>query len=159
MTLLAALVGAVAALAGQALAPVIQSSRAHRQWLRDKRSEVFEQYFALLQQAEAEAHFYRSGLEASGPQARLYAFVAERRRDRVSSLIEPMLEATARLELYASTGVASEAKQATETFLAFLEEAESPNTVKRRVDLLVQFLSEAGAARQAIRKELRIPDL
>jgi len=54
-------------------------------------------------------------------------------------------------------GVANKAKQATGAFQAFLERGKSPN-IKGRADLLVQFLSEAGAARREIRKELHIPD-
>jgi Holliday junction resolvasome RuvABC DNA-binding subunit len=51
-TLLAALVGAGAALGAQALAPVVQSKRAHQQWLQDERAELCESLVALGYEAD-----------------------------------------------------------------------------------------------------------
>jgi len=49
--LLAAGVGAAAALLGAGLAPVVQSRRAHKQWVRDKRAEQYEYFMALMAEA------------------------------------------------------------------------------------------------------------
>jgi hypothetical protein len=48
IALLAAFVGAGAAIGGQALAPYLQSRRAHEQWLRDRRAERWEELLPLL---------------------------------------------------------------------------------------------------------------
>jgi hypothetical protein len=52
--LLAALVGAAAALVGQLLAPVIQSRHAHRVWLRDKLAGLCETYVSQLNEGAHE---------------------------------------------------------------------------------------------------------
>lgn len=50
-TLLAALVGAAAALLGAGLAPIVQSRRAHQQWQRDKLAERAEAFLEVLLEA------------------------------------------------------------------------------------------------------------
>lgn len=47
-----AVVAAAAALAGSALGPMVGARRAHKQWLRDKRAELLEDFHAALVEAD-----------------------------------------------------------------------------------------------------------
>jgi hypothetical protein len=58
LALLAALLGAVAVIAGQTLNPLVTAHRAHRTWVRDKRAALCEQFVTLLEQAGREVREY-----------------------------------------------------------------------------------------------------
>jgi hypothetical protein len=48
LTLLAALVGAGAAITAQTLGPIVTARRAQRTWIRDKRASICEQYVSMV---------------------------------------------------------------------------------------------------------------
>src|SRR4051794_32831141 len=60
LALLAALVGAGAAIAAQILSPVLTSRREHAAWLRDKRAALCEEFIASLDAEERDLYTYRN---------------------------------------------------------------------------------------------------
>jgi hypothetical protein len=98
VALIAALVGACAALGGQALGPVIQSRRAHRQWLRDKRAALYEEFMAVANNAGASLPVFGLGV----PLSSLSHEEMLKAQKPYDEHFRTLVAAASRVELYAS---------------------------------------------------------
>jgi hypothetical protein len=90
VALLAALVGAGAAVLGQLIGPVVQSRRAHRHWLRDRRTAVYEDFMAVVAAASEHLHSLM-GFESP-----------ERSDETYNKLMRELVAGASRVELYST---------------------------------------------------------
>ena len=129
--LLAAGIGAAAALLGQALGPLVGATWAHRHWLRDQRARTFETFFAALERAE-------------------YGTKANDRA--VAELADELMNAASALKLYASEPIATLALECAIAFaIAHLGPAETRTDEEHE-----KFHVTAFVVRSEMRRELGI---
>lgn len=97
-----AAIGAVAALAGNALGPMFGAQGEHRQWLRNKQAEQLESFHALLDEADHDASAYSVSLSFKLAQET----DLDRRNDHSKDIFKRLTSAAARAELYTSPRLA-----------------------------------------------------
>ncbi len=167
IALLAAFVGAGAAIGGQVLAPYLQSRRAHEQWLRDRRAERWEDLLPLLDRCATAIWDLVMTLtgEIKGEPSQEDLEKAQQAITEAKALVGPLNTAVSRLTFYVSDDVTKQLRAA-ET--AFREAAQRPirdpfvedEPQPRWVYVSVQqnrFLNALETLEQEMREELDIP--
>ncbi|WP_222265639.1 hypothetical protein [Modestobacter marinus] len=144
VALLAALVGAGAAVLGQLIGPVVQSRRAHRHWLRDKRTEVYEDFMADAASASGHLHSLM-GSDRS-----------VRNDETYKKLMRDLRAGASRIDLYAMAELREAASDVWVNYqLAYYayyhESPEQQSGEMRQV-----FVEDVERVRQLIRKELGV---
>jgi hypothetical protein len=92
-----ACLGAVTALAGAALGPAFGARGEHRQWLRNKRAVLLEEFHVILDEAEDDTLAYDSPAHFNSAPRDLMALVAHSR-----AIFERLMAASSRAEIYVS---------------------------------------------------------
>ena len=98
-----AVVGALAALAGSALGPLVGSRTAHQEWLRDKRADLLESCYALLILARSD--LVERDVSATWGSNKTPSL------DGASHLSEQLMAAGARAQLYVSPGLGNQLQE------------------------------------------------
>jgi hypothetical protein len=140
VALLAALVGAAAAIAGQSLVPILTARKAHQIWLRDKRADLCEQFLAELEKAQQDLSGNAQGRKSYG------SVRINEHRDHLNDIL-------VRVRIYGSI-------ELTEALAALVEEfvvwayvvMDSPESIHRGI--FKDFADKKLQAHKAIRKEL-----
>lgn len=152
LALLGALVGAVAALAGQALAPVIQARRDQATWLRDKRAESCEGFHQVLERVREDALMQRV-LRESYP-AGAPTFIPSATPDELRSRADSLKQAASRITLYASPDLRLAASTVAVRYTLLQATMIDPALQSKREDATTDFESAAMHADQLVRQEL-----
>jgi hypothetical protein len=162
VALIAALIGACSALAGQALGPVFTSRRAHAQWLRDKRAALWEQAITVLEECYdvlLDRYSARDDAVALKPrdlkQDRLAADA------RAESLMIPARNAGSRLAFYVSEDTAEKLRKAVWTYVRYMdvpyiaEEYEQDGVIGPN-EAMIRYRARLDDLEQAMKRELKV---
>jgi hypothetical protein len=146
-----AVIAACAALAGNALGPMLGAQREHSQWLRNKRAELLETFHALLDEAEHDAS--RRCIELALPSPQVDD--PEAREARSTDLFERLTSASARAELYTSPRLAELMSTVAYDFQVVYS---SPGTYNhdKRTEVHRSWLADCHECTRVIREELRV---
>jgi hypothetical protein len=167
VALLAAFVGAGAAIGGQALAPYLQSRRAHEQWLRDRRAERWEDLLPLLDRSTTV--MWQLVITLTGePIGEPSQEDLEREKQAIAeaeALLGPLSTALSRLIFYVSDDVAKRLRAAQNAFSSAalrpirdpFEEDEPPPRWQYVPALQNKFFDALDELEQEMREELDIP--
>src|SRR3954453_6185081 len=116
-TLLAAPVGAMAALGAQALGPLVTARRAHLTWQRDKRAELWERFMELLSDADKDLDkeiLRQNGSQPDGDEA---GEQDEEAADGSRSLWIEMRRVESLLRIYGSDRLVEDLKAASDSYM------------------------------------------
>jgi len=178
IALLAAFVGAGAAIGGQALAPYLQSRRAHEQWLRDRRAERWEDLLPLLDRCTTATWRLLKTLTGE-PMEEPSQEDLEKEEQAIAeaeALVGPLSRAVSRLTFYVSDDVAKNLRAAQSAFQeaaarpspspipdpwataeAPWETTEPPPRWQRMPAAQMKFFNALDELEQEMREELDIP--
>jgi hypothetical protein len=167
IALLAAFVGAGAAIGGQALAPYLRSRRAHEQWLRDRRAERWEELLPLLDRCATAMWDLVMNLTGE-PMGEPSQENLEKERQAIAeakALVGPLSTAVSRLTFYVSDDVTKQLRAADNAFGSaarqpirdpFVEEEPPPRWQYVPMQQN-RFLDALEKLEQEMREELDIP--
>jgi hypothetical protein len=155
--LVSTIVGAVLALLGGVLSPLVGARRAHEQWLRDKRAELCERYFSILKEAEFTVKRLESLQEryARFPEpSRQVEDLLDEHTSAADEVAVRLRDAASALAIYASPELS---KQAATTSAHLFEAANVASATEegKRIETAQRiFRTSIGQVEALIRKEL-----
>jgi len=160
LTLLAAFVGAAAAIAAQSLNPILTARRGHFAWLRDKRAALCEEFMASLDETHRELENYIGGYRDSsliGAGSAGQTRSLEQFKAAHNGRINRLFEINSKLRIYGSDRLVDDLEGAMSALRKFEGQAGLPGefnevSVKMNVDSLVAI----EKAYQAVRRELEV---
>jgi hypothetical protein len=164
--LLAALLGGVLALAGQALTPFVNSKHQHQQWVRDKRVQSCETLFRLIREAQADesideaTRIMMHAILDRQYQPSQHSLQLTRDFPQLLNLSHRLAEAANLVQLYASEELRVAAREtafrlATVVATLTLPRQQVPEGSQERA--VASFFQQAKETEQLIRQELAIP--
>ena len=147
LTLGVALIAAGAGVLGSTLGPNLGAKRAHEHWLRDKRAELFERYYAVLVEAMDESRAW--GLTGEPGDYRVIAVEAE-------GISVRLRNAASALALYSSPALSKAALEASTRYYTSLVARIFPGDMDRRAQFARRFDEHAATVQAQLRAELGV---
>jgi hypothetical protein len=145
-----AVIGAGAALAGNMLGPLVGSRREHQQWLRDKRAELLEAAYAMHMEARDTA--WDIGGVVARPKT---AADWKEYEDRCRVVLDRLIAASAKAELYVSPGLAEQLSKVAYDFQVVYS-ARDLYDAKEWSELRNSWSDDVDKCAAGIRKELGV---